>query len=382
MRATGCVKTIVARRIAGATAALLLLALAPAASAAMFTVVSAEGQPDPAQGMGLHEAIEAAKATADGPDEILFDSSVTTIALRQSLPLVTGMTIDGRDAAGEPGVLLTTAPMFAFSNGLVLTGAPSTIRGLAIGSGFDTAILVTSAGNTIESTRLQGTGFVAPPPTPPSRFGVVVGGAAATGTHIVDSVITGFRNAGIFIQLAAGTVVTGNSIGTDAAGTALPNGLGVDIQADGATVGDNVVAHNAFAGIQTAGDGNRVERNQIYANGGGGIAVGFGPAGSSGNVLTENEIDGNTGLGIDLRGPGNGSQSAPTITSVSLPGARSRSAAAWSGRARSTRSSSSPARPAIPRASVRARASSARCRTSRRVRSASRSTPASLPARS
>ena len=112
------------------------------------------------------------------------------------------------------------------------------------------------------------------------------------------NVISGNSSYGMLIFASEGNIITGNYIGTDAAGTgALPNGTGVEIEGsilgdltDNNTIGGtaagegNVIAYNDRCGVLVDGErapGNTVRGNSIHSNGDKGI---------------ENEHGGNTEL--------------------------------------------------------------------------------------
>ncbi len=178
----------------------------------------------------FRQAILDADATP-GTTSIDFDipgAGVQTITPLTALPAITGtVTIDG---FSQPGYAHT--PLIALSgslagdaDGLAVTGANTTVRGLDIGD------------------------F-------PFGAGISIAGPGASGNLIIDDVI-----------------------GTDAAGTTrLPNGPGVQIS-DGAhdnTVGGtdpafgNLSADNLGAGVVVTDDGsidNRINGNRIFGNG-------------------------------------------------------------------------------------------------------------------
>ncbi|MDQ3814562.1 MAG: hypothetical protein M3347_11500, partial [Armatimonadota bacterium] len=199
-----------------------------------------------------------------------------------------------------------------------------------------------------------------------ARFGIgvfapdnVIGGAAGEG-----NVISGNPEVGVWIAGTAATrnEVQGNRIGTNAAGTAaIPNGIGVKISDDSVTPGTgaknntiggsfagngNVISGNNGNGIYVTDgasrdnqiSGNLIGRNAansgalgngghgvflefsgpniigggfdpnnanvIAHNGGDGVAVVFGQAGSIRKGILENSIFANGGLGIDLEDDG------------------------------------------------------------------------------
>ncbi|MFQ5922276.1 MAG: LamG-like jellyroll fold domain-containing protein, partial [Anaerolineales bacterium] len=121
--------------------------------------------------------------------------------------------------------------------------------------------------------------------------GIQLWSAAATNS-LLDNVISGNDRAGIRADGASttGNIIRGNYIGTDAAGTGpLGNTLaGVDFYSG--------TANNTIGG--TAGG----EDNLIANNGGDGINLD--PTAGTGNAILRNRIFANTGLGIDLSNDG------------------------------------------------------------------------------
>lgn len=152
--------------------------------------------------------------------------------------------------------------------------------------------------------------------------GNTVGGTASGAANLISG------NAGRGLYLlngAAGNVVQGNLIGTNAANNAaLGNSLdgilvaGSSSNTFGSTslsAGANVVMTNGGAGFSFTGasTGNVVQFNVIASNAGGGVLLTASGA-STGNAVVSNSIYANTGLGIDLGASGvtvnNGTKSA------------------------------------------------------------------------
>ena len=117
------------------------------------------------------------------------------------------------------------------------------------------------------------------------------------------NIISGNTEDGIFIN-SDGFVIAGNSIGTNAAGTAaLPNGGGIRISAGnnnrvgGTAAGaGNVIADSTFTGvtIDSNGTGNSVLGNSIYGNGS--IGIDLAASTDGGNRVTPNDpLDADTG---------------------------------------------------------------------------------------
>jgi hypothetical protein len=121
------------------------------------------------------------------------------------------------------------------------------------------------------------------------------------------NVISGNADDGVDIDNSTDNTVTGNLIGTDAAGTgALANGGdGVELIV-GAT-------GNAIGGV-SAGAGNTIAHN-----GGNGVRVDSGDGASNGAIVS-NVLFANATPGIALTNGGNAGEAAPTITSVTTTG--------------------------------------------------------------
>ncbi|MDH3943203.1 MAG: right-handed parallel beta-helix repeat-containing protein, partial [Anaerolineae bacterium] len=129
---------------------------------------------------------------------------------------------------------------------------------------------------------------------------------SADNSKIFGLVIRDFDGAGILINAAnGGVVVSGNYIGTDLAGAAAaPNGVGIHILESpdniiGGTLPgyQNTISGNTGAGIVVEGalsDGNKIFRNFIGLNSGGGTALGNGAEG----ILVDGAV--NTEIGSSI----------------------------------------------------------------------------------
>src|SRR5262252_4043472 len=235
----------------------LLASLVSAAlSAANFSVVTTADS-----GAGsLRQAILDANGNA-GPDTIDFaipGAGVHTIHPATLLPAITGpVTIDGYT---QPGASPNTNPPDQGSNavilieldgtglagdGLLVTGGDSTIRGLAInrfattGNGIH---LTTSGGNVIAGS------FIGTDPTGSSGAGnahgilIEVSGTTVGGVAPADRNVISGNTIGVYVSFGGGgTIVRGNLIGTDRAGTsAITNETGVGIDCSGDATGNTI----------------------------------------------------------------------------------------------------------------------------------------------
>ena len=209
---------------------------------AIFTVTNTN---DAGPG-SLRDAIAQANATAAPPHNINFaipGAGVQTIAPLTSLPIISVPTIiNGASQpgfAGTPLIQLNGANAGATTNGILITGSGSTIRGLAINRFRGSGIFIlgnAATGNSVVGNSIgtdpngtadlgnAGSGVVVD-----NAPGNTIGGNAAGDRNI----ISGNDAFGVLINAAGatGNRVLGNIIGTNAAGTAaLPNSLtGVQI---------------------------------------------------------------------------------------------------------------------------------------------------------
>jgi hypothetical protein len=184
--------------------------------------------------------------------------------------------LNGQEAIRiQDGTNNTVGGVTAAAGNVIVGGA---FRGIDVRSGTSSNVIQsnligTNASGTVDLTAGTGIRVLDSPNN-------IIGGAG------VGNLIAGHSgaNGGIFLTGAAttGTIVQGNKIGTDLAGTsALPNFNGILI--DGAS-------------ISTIGGTAVGEGNLIAFNGNVGVNIRNG----TGNVVLGNSIHSNTGLGIDL----------------------------------------------------------------------------------
>jgi PKD domain/Right handed beta helix region/FG-GAP repeat len=315
-------------------------------SAGPFTVVNTNNS-----GPGsLRQAILDTNAhsnslnTGGVPDLIDFcilGSGVHTIAPASQLPALTdSVIIDGTTQpgfAGTPLIVLDGVSTAAFTIGLQVKGGNSTVRGLVIDRFPSDGIrLETNGGNTVAGNYIgidstgalaKGNGFVGVRVL--NSDNNIIGG-----TTVADrNVIAGNLELGIQINSSSGTVVEGNFIGTNMAGTAaVGNGGSIQVSSGanttiGGTTGttpggpctgaSNLISGNkSFLELDSGSSGTQILGNLIgtdaagtgaLGNGGGGIING----GSSGNVIggltsaARNVIAFNAGAGVEI-GTGTG----------------------------------------------------------------------------
>jgi titin len=149
--------------------------------------------------------------------------------------------------------------------------------------------------------------------------GTIIGGTSPGCRNVISGHVVGVE----ITSGAAGSVVEGNYIGTDASGqVALGNSTGVLVAgAPGVLIGGtaasagNLISGNTD-GVYLSSDGCSVRNNTIAFNGHDGVFVALG----QGNVILSNAIFGNGHLGIELEPGANGGLSAPHLGSAVLLG--------------------------------------------------------------
>ena len=256
----------------------LLIAFSNASWAAVFTVTTTA---DTGPG-SLRQAILDANAAA-GPDEIVFNISGAgphTITPASQLPTITSpVTIDGYTqpgasrntlAVGNDAVLAieldgTSAGSGAI--GLYFTSGPATVRGLVINRFTGSGVRLdedTSGGSVIEGnfigTDVAGTGGQG------NRLGIFlfrspnnrIGGT----TPAARNIISGNTETGIETFITNNNVIQGNYIGTDRTGTAVVS-VGNNLNASGIQL--NAVCDNNQIGGLTAAARNIISGNQRFA---------------------------------------------------------------------------------------------------------------------
>ncbi|HJQ36218.1 MAG TPA: right-handed parallel beta-helix repeat-containing protein [Thermoanaerobaculia bacterium] len=261
-------------------------------------------------------------------------TGITVGASGSAVTLAVGNRIQGnRIGTNQAG---TAAVPNSFLAGIALFGPDQTNisgnvisgnagHGLFIVPGSSDTARVTT--NTVITGNLIGTNVNGTAPLGNALNGILLGMATNTviGSATAGNVISGNGASGIFLSEAfggtvSGTVVQGNRIGTDNAGTAaIPNAdAGITI---GTTTNSALITGNTIGGTG-AGEGNR-----IWFNLEDGIAV----LGGAGNRILGNLIDQNGELGIDLAGDGvtandagdpdlgpNNRQNYPLLTGVAV----------------------------------------------------------------
>ncbi|HSA61949.1 MAG TPA: DUF4347 domain-containing protein, partial [Nitrospiraceae bacterium] len=278
---------------------------------ATFTVTTTNDVVNAGDGVtSLREAIIAANAAA-GTDTINFNiggAGVKTINLTSALPTITGrVTIDGYTetgasvntlATGNDAVLLIelNGAGAGAAAGLVLGAGSdgSTIRGLIINRFGADGIQINSTGNTIVGN------WIGVDPTGTLDRGNAVDGIVISANNNIigtssaadRNVLSGNNDEGVDVDPGiTGTVIRGNYIGTNAAGTGVV-GNGTAALADG---GVRIDGSNNVVGGTGAGEGNLIRGNV-----GPGVVIN----GGAGNAVLGNSIYENATIGIDLNEDG------------------------------------------------------------------------------
>lgn len=200
-----------------------------------------------------------------------------------------------------------TAPVANGSGIAILTGSSSTIVGGTLAgegnliSGNTNSGIATNAsggsqivGNYI-GTSLDGNSAI------PNGSGISLG--VGSGNSLINNIISGNTNAGIFMNQNTGTTVQGNKIGVAANDSALPNDYGIN------TLGGASNSSGHVIGGTGAGEANEIANNTT-------AGISLNSANDDNNQIIGNSIYCN-GSGIDLNGVGNNNIQPPVITGAS-----------------------------------------------------------------
>ena len=262
----------------------------------------------------LRQAILDADSGVCGPNCIIgfnVPAGQETIAISTSLPALTGMgiVVDGTSQPTYPATRITidgsndtqTNPV------LQLDGQNHNVRGLAIVRGHVEGVLVTGGGSHQLTNDWIGT---ADGNTAAGNFdGVVIDSG---GNIISNDVISGNNGSGVVVKGAfSNASITGNKIGTNAAGTAaLPNhtdGIQFILGAHGSSAAGNVISGNTNSGVYVNGAPGlaniiNVSGNKIGTNAAGTAAIPNGAGvtltNTTGSIVFNNLLSGNTNAGL------------------------------------------------------------------------------------
>jgi hypothetical protein len=229
------------------------------------------------------------------------------IVLGSPLPAITGgvvidTTTQPLTSPGAGPVVDLDATLGGDGLALQAGSSGSTIRGFVVNRAPGAGIRILGSSNNVVAGNYLGTDVAGIAAGPGNGTGVSLGGSAVAtngnrvgGTTAADrNLVSGNGGDGIFIDGglggASGTLVQGNRIGTNSAGTAGVANAGAGVRLDNAAAGNTV-------GGTAAGTGNLLAFNGL-------AGVVLAPAAGGGNSILGNAILSNTGLGIDLSGDG------------------------------------------------------------------------------
>jgi CSLREA domain-containing protein len=279
----------------------------------------------------LREAINRAN-DLEGNDTITFAIPGTgpfTIAPATPLPVISDqVVIDGTTQPGydgAPAIAIDGSSAGSGANGLELAADGSTISGLAVVNFSGAGIRIASgASNEIRASYI-GIGLDGATPGP-NGVGISVSGSSTVigGDSTADrNVISGNAGDGIVVfgdaeleTFASGNVITGNLVGTDAAGTSDMGNGGDGIHLEIVTE-DNVIGGDTTEFPMRA--------NVISGNGGSGVTIEL----SYGNVVQGNLIGvdlaateplGNDGAGVRITAPSQMNQIGASHIGTSITG--------------------------------------------------------------
>ena len=281
-----------------------------------------DGTVDGSTNCTLRAAIQQTNAGTGAA--IKFDisgSGVQTISPASAIPTITQpVFIDGYSQSGaSPGTLLIEldgSSASADTNGLTISSGGSVVRGLVVNNfGGNGIVLQGSSGGQVIAGNYIGTDDTGAADEGNGAAGVNVNGTPDV--VLRDNVISGNTTHGVHIggSGAKRTVMFGNTIGLNAAGTTdlgnTMNGVYVD-GAEEAIFRDNIISGNDTHGISLSGSGARnadIQYNLIGVNASGTLKLGntgsgIHISGARNNGIYENVIGGNGSNGISLTGSG------------------------------------------------------------------------------
>ena len=273
------------RLVALALALCALLAAAPAAWAATYTVDdpgdypelvadgTCDGDPGGGQQCTLRDAIVEANATDTVDDAIVFDAAITVVAPATALPAITDrLAIDGGGDVTIETPPADSAPLLRFaaaSSSLTAVALDGTAAGTATrllsvtASGFTGSSIAFTDAPSASAELGGGSG---------SLTGSTVGGGASHGLILSGG---GSSAANVSVSGAGGDGVILSGSGTSISNSMVAGsaGLGVVMTGGGATVSGSTVRGNAGSGIVVSNQGDTVTRTVIFGNGGRPIEV-------------------------------------------------------------------------------------------------------------
>ena len=253
--------------------------------------------------------------------------------------------------SGSPLIVLDGASAGGGANGLDLTGNNITVKGLVINSFAQAGILINGTNDVIQQNYVGTNAAGNAPLGNSHAIELAVATNAVIGGVGAGNLIGGSANSGILVNAdSSGTLIQGNTIGVDLSYTiSLGNGIdGIHVQqgSNNTTIGGtapgdgNVIADNTQygIGIDTSATGTVIQGNSIgtdpsgadhLGNSNAGVEInsasnnqiggtaagaaniiafndgqGVAVASGSGNAILENSITGNAQIGIDLNADG------------------------------------------------------------------------------
>ncbi len=234
-----------------------------------------------------------------GPLDVLFTISPLSPLPDVEQPIV----IDGAtqpEYAGVPNVYIDGSSAGAFVNGLRLWGANSDVRGIGVTSFQGSGIWLFGAnGSRVRGSYI---GIAPDGGAAGNNTGVRVQASNTTigGTTGEDrNVISGNSAMGIRVDSDAGnTIIVGNYIGTNAAGAAaVPNGAGIVIDDSSASIGGGFpAARNVISG--NSGDGILLSNGVASVISGNYIGVDAAGTADLGNAQAGIRLNGNSSLNV------------------------------------------------------------------------------------
>ena len=224
----------------------------------------------------------------------------------------------GTDATGTSAVPNAAGVQLVSGTSNTIGGGSASFRNIIAGNSGSGILLSTSSlTGTYHLIEYNYIGLAANGAPLPNNNGISIQSASNT---VALNVISGNSGAGVTLIStgARGNILSGNLIGTDAAGTeARPNGGGISVlsgAADNLIVGSllrNVISGNGNAGIQVGNSTNTtISGNYIGVSISGSAAIpnqsaGLFVTGSAGTTISQNLISGNGGTGLEISGPAN-----------------------------------------------------------------------------
>jgi titin len=253
-------------------------------------------------------------------------TGVQRIHLQSPLPAITyPVNLDGTTQPGFSGIpLIVLDGSFAGpADGLTIAGGDSTVRDLVIHGFTGSGLVLSGQGSNAVTGNYIGTTAAGTQAFGNVQRGIYINGSS---NNTIGGTTTGAGNVisdsgwtGILISDGAGNEIEGNKIGTDVSGTQPLGNAGFGIRLVGGT--DNQIGGTASKA-----------RNVISANGLSGVFFG---SGSTGNVLQGNyigtDVSGSAAMGNGERGVEVSGASDNTIGGTTAGAANVISANSWSG---------------------------------------------------